>query len=501
MPALRALILACACVLLSGGARAEPLACADQAGVWVVAPDTRAGAVLFFLPADATDALARVADSFPVAPIALACDADSAFLLFAHHPSNTPKVELHPARLITRETDSGARPAFTRPVILAPLPAHGEIVSIALVDETPLVLRRDDDPSGPALTLVEQRRNEWTPIALPDAVDPAGVTWLLAIGAQPALAQQDASHTVHLWTLTSFGASGPTNWTEQSLAAPKPIDRLLTFPAGPRALAHTDSHTLEVLALKDGRLGPVRTIDLGHDLGAVAPWGTGLALFWNAPDTDAGLAVRLLSADDQTLYDGPLRIAGPVSPGELQVLVILLSAVFFTAVVFMLRPDRRATPPINLPPNASLASPARRFVAFLIDLIPGVAVAYVVWFTDARTLEAVATILANRGAQAILTLAGVTILLSTIGEATTGRTLGKALTRCRTISYTGGRPLWRQALARNVVKVLCPPIGLLVLLAPASPHPGSFDTLVIVDHPPDDAAGSGSPPQDPSDPA
>ena len=45
---------------------------------------------------------------------------------------------------------------------------------------------------------------------------------------------------------------------------------------------------------------------------------------------------------------------------------------------------------------------------------------------------------------------------------------------------TGGSPTWPRSAARNAVKLLCPPLALLGLLAPGAPNPGSFDTAVII---------------------
>ena len=489
--------------LLTGAASAAPLAAGDERGAWVVAPSTRAAAILFFLPPDSTDGLAYPVTSLPTLPIAVACAGDSAFLLFPRRASSTPGVDLYPARLITRQAGPPSRPEFTRPEILAPLPDGGEILRIALVVDTPLVLRRSVTSTGPILTLEALRANEWRSIALPDGADPTARSWLLAISGKPALAQQRDPHSIRLWTLPSFGSKqGPNEWTEQTIPSPAQIDSLIPFPTAPRALISA-ADSLQILALEDGRFTPTQTISIERSECAAVPWNAGLAVFWSAARADSGLDARLIASDGTVLFDGPLGIAGPVSRTELQLLVVLLTSVFLTAVIFMLRPESRAAAPLNFPPNASLATPSRRAIAFLIDLIPGLGAAYFGWFAGAHTLTAAATILAEHGAAPILTSAALTIALMTIGEATTGRTLGKALTRCRTISYTGQRPRWRQALARNAVKVLCPPIGLFILLAPASPHPGSFDTLVIVDRPPgrgpDDASPPPSPPHRPSD--
>ena len=81
----------------------------------------------------------------------------------------------------------------------------------------------------------------------------------------------------------------------------------------------------------------------------------------------------------------------------------------------------------------------------------------------------------------VMTSLGIYFVHGVLAEWLIGRTAGKALLRCRVSSTRGSKMKFWQAAARNLVKVMAPPLVALVLIDPNRRHPGDLlgGTLVI----------------------
>ena len=69
---------------------------------------------------------------------------------------------------------------------------------------------------------------------------------------------------------------------------------------------------------------------------------------------------------------------------------------------------------------------------------------------------------------------------SALGEWLFGRTIGKAITRCRTATLKGERPRLWQASLRSLVKLLFPPFALFMFLDARRRHPGDLVSGTVV---------------------
>ncbi|MEM1424819.1 MAG: RDD family protein [Planctomycetota bacterium] len=169
---------------------------------------------------------------------------------------------------------------------------------------------------------------------------------------------------------------------------------------------------------------------------------------------------------------------GPVSPGDIQALALVMVAICLMVLVFVVRPGQEREP--FLPEGYALATPLRRCVGWCIDALPGVLLALAVW---PELLGEPGTFFSTRGPGGPLPwgiAAAVLVVQGTVCEALFGRTLGKLAVGTRTITYEGERPTWWMAFSRNVVRGVCPPLAVLSAMNPSMVHPQSFQTLVVV---------------------
>jgi hypothetical protein len=195
------------------------------------------------------------------------------------------------------------------------------------------------------------------------------------------------------------------------------------------------------------------------------------------------------------LYQGPLRMRGPVSTEELRMLAVMLVALMVVVVVFVLRPEPKG-PPLTLPAGYALAEPGRRFAASAMDLllaafIAGQFTGVSLW--EIVTLRGIITP-GGGGLTALLVLVTVGFLITTLGEWLAGRSPGKLLMGCEVVRPLIDRTaegqivpsvepagLWRIAV-RNIVKWTIPPVALAGLGTMERRHRGDLaaGTVVVI---------------------
>jgi len=189
---------------------------------------------------------------------------------------------------------------------------------------------------------------------------------------------------------------------------------------------------------------------------------------------------RVLSLAGGVLYEGLAKAMGPVGQRELEVLGLLLASLLLTITVFVFRPAGSGRESVALPEGFALAEPWRRLAAGAIDAGVAVVISATIWNTSpVAIVDLSMMVTSEHGVWPIMTVAGLLIVMGTIGEATTGRMLGKWALGCRVITRSGERPSWRQAVARNTVKAMCPPLAMMAIGPASQGTASSFGTLVI----------------------
>lgn len=488
--------------------------------------------VIHHIPA--TDALGsiRSARQVPGSPALLAADADR--LILIHEPPPPPEVAPggtpSPERAARRvETITTARaeigssffeyrPVGRDPEALPSLPASGKLLAAALTREGPFVLLED----GGALSLLAQVGAEWRAVALPDAsaaLAPTIVAMsdrLLLAERAPAGEPRARESAPRIWSasaadlVSSATPAQPEAWRRDAYAIAGRDESLLAAGDALLACARRPGGDVTLRLLRPtGASHPLATVHGVGDDFAVIPLADRVNIVWFQKPDSATPTPRLHTAvvsaiTGETLFRGPAQAGAIVSARSLLTLALLLGAVLLTALVFILRPDPTDAQAIVLPPGAALAGPGRRFIAACVDIgIPTAIVSSVFNIAPGEILEAslLSADAGLGGAGALLALLFLTILHTSLSEWLAGSTLGKRLVSCRTISVRGGKPALWQAVVRNALKLLCPPLALFLLVDPRSRHPADVlarTAVVVMTKPlPPEPPSPGDPPSRP----
>lgn len=204
----------------------------------------------------------------------------------------------------------------------------------------------------------------------------------------------------------------------------------------------------------------------------------------NGPWVPAKLSIQEASIDTgRELFRGPVALKSLADSREFRVLLGFIFAVSAVVLLFVLRPTE--TPrAFGLPPGMSLAPPERRWLAAVLDFLPAAAAsARITGLWDASGFDT----------GAITTTILLAMLLAsahcTLAEWIAGKSFGKALTGCEVVGVrferhatrdeSGKRmelvpivrrPRFWQALTRNLMRWLVPPLGLEGLGAGGGRH-------------------------------
>lgn len=445
---------------------------------------------LYHIPAEAEPGVARLVRTLPQSPVDIASMGDSAVLVYASQPGRP--------RPVRQLTASRLRPqwyVYTDPVPLPPLPGDGSFLGFVGHESGPVALMRSDEPRR--AVLLRLVRQQWQALAPPLGLD-SDTTWtLVALGPAIAIIEQRVvSEPTTLW-VGSPDSDGAVAWERRSVEIPA-SDEIFAADAQLISMSRSREGVLEVkLHRGDHPLTIASFKDVPSSAVAV-PVGDRITFAWEPPTPSLRLMTRVVTLSGLVLHDGWAPLNNPVSSGELQVLAAGLGSLILTVLVFLLKPDRGASV-LTLPKGASLAEPSRRLLATAIDLVPGLLLASAIWDNPEAPTQ-----FADVGVLPLAVVAGVTILHASLAEAIFGRTLGKTVLGCRTVTLHGERPRWSQALGRNLAKTLCPGLVVFVIANPFVPHPGSFGTVVILDSDDEDdpgaapdGSGDGRPPRGP----
>lgn len=364
------------------------------------------------------------------------------------------------------------------PDALPPITGPGDLLGLIYASAPTALLRHETK-----LRLLTHKRGAWVEIKTPSQINTSARLTLLPMSGRPLIVAH--SPDAELATAFFFNADSDEpirqSWTQRSIAVPQDTEQLLVVDDQIISLARgntPDELRIDVVRT-DSAVTRARLAGVPGDYLAF-PLDGSIILTWTDPgDLSSAPIIAAVSLDGRVLRDpAPAVVVGPVSPEDVQLLLLVLASIFLTAIIFIARPGARQDDSFILPPDTALASPSRRTVAAAIDLLPGIVVAYLLEAgilppnPVSEWLDGIVGVL--------LIIAVITVFHAAISESSSGRTLGKWITRCRTVSHTGGRPTVLQALGRNSAKVLCPPLALLTVVAPYAPNPGSFATRVVI---------------------
>jgi uncharacterized RDD family membrane protein YckC len=233
------------------------------------------------------------------------------------------------------------------------------------------------------------------------------------------------------------------------------------------------------------------------------------------------LLVREVSAfTGATLFTGPARSEGLISGRDFQILTLVVAGVMLAVLMFVLRSDEQGV--IPLPTGTALAPPARRVLAALIDLAGPVLLVCAVFQIAPENLISWSMFTNRDEALPVATAWLVTFGHCVVGEWLLGASVGKRIMGVRVVgirklpaaeaaeaaeadqpdssdqtdpavegdserfgSAEVGPPTLRQALLRNALRWLVPPLALLAFADSNWRHPGDVlaNTLVVIPPP------------------
>lgn len=225
-------------------------------------------------------------------------------------------------------------------------------------------------------------------------------------------------------------------------------------------------------------------------LGLLPMEGLGrLGLVWDVGKSKEPLAITEISlASGAVLFSGPSRAVGLLTRTDLSLLLLGLSLLTASILVFVLRSD--SAPEAHLPEEVAIADPMRRLIASALDLSPAVLIA-------SRMLDVpLSEFLSADGAapgmalQLVFLSMAIGFVTTAVSEVFFARSLGKLLTGCAVIQLptpaeaagnapvTAVRPI--PAIVRNLIKWGMPPVVLLTFLEPSGRHRAEVLTRTAV---------------------
>lgn len=390
------------------------------------------------------------------------------------------------------------RPVGRRPESWPALPARGSLGGITLSEHGAfsLILPVPDDSEAEEPELLRLVDLAWESIPLP-SFELENASLRLVPGAPVLAMLSEKNGHATLWRLNADGRS----WSSEQVDRASGADGVAMDPAG-RLLVYRydkESKRLSVETIERDRAVTLASIDGVGVERVVLPAGERLTVLWRDGEQAARFQAAVISTiSGEQLYTGRLQADPVVSGRDLQTLALLLGAILLTVLIFVLRADPTQDDVVKLPEGFALAAPLRRFIATVIDLglpLVLIAVAFDVRLNDALAAAFLLESADLEGGAAFVAALSVAILHSTLGEWRFGRSFGKAMLGLRVFSSARDEPagsvrFW-QAVVRNAVKYLCPPLAVFVLLDPRRRHPADLLARAIVAqrapvHPPDE---------------
>jgi uncharacterized RDD family membrane protein YckC len=399
-----------------------------------------------------------------------------------------------PARLIRRvqtlrvvKSSAGLWDYFPRgrePVALPSLPGRGELRGVVRAESTLFALiqgaPRDDSQFADAsaredlFLVLREGEVRWESFPLPVGWEVESSAAIVTSASRIVLLQGDAA-----WQAPSRAAARgvPGVWSPVEFGAVMSGASFAT--AGSSIIvAHAEPDRITLDLLREGTTTRLGVIDHAAEQYAIIGGGDLLTVIWRGEGDPTRLRATVISAiTGDVLFDDFAKTNAVVSGREIQSLGLLVGALMLTILVFVLRPEEALGGVVLLPDGFALASPLRRVLAVLLDLAPSLVASALIFHVSGRELLDAAVLSDNSTTRGALALGAAFLLTGvqcTLGEWLFGRTIGKAICRCRTISVRGERPKLWQAALRTFVKLLFPPFALFLFLDLRRRHPGDL---------------------------
>jgi uncharacterized RDD family membrane protein YckC len=399
-----------------------------------------------------------------------------------------------PARLIRRvqtlrvvKTSTGTwdyLPRGREPIALPSLPGRGELRGVVRSEDSLFALiqgaPRDESEFADAsaredlFLVLREGEARWESFTLPSGWDVESSAAIVASANRIVLLQGDAA-----WQAPSRAAARGVSGMWSPVDFDTEMSGASFATAGSSIIvAHAEPDRIALDLLREGTTTRLGVIDHAAEQYAIIGGGDLLTVIWRGEGDRTRLRATVISAiTGDVLFDDYAKTNAVVSGREIQSLGLLVGALMLTILVFVLRPEEALGGIVLLPVGYALASPLRRVLAVLLDLAPSLVAAALIFHVSGQELLDAAVLSdssTTRGALALGTAFLVTGIHSTLGEWLFGRTIGKAICRCRTISVRGERPKLWQAALRTFVKLLFPPFALFLFLDLRRRHPGDL---------------------------
>lgn len=422
-----------------------------------------------------------------------------------------------------------------RPEVLAPLPGRDEVIGFVGTVRGPVVLTRSrvdnaQPPTVPEWNLQILSGSSWHTLPLPwstlaDAPPPGSTVRLASLGDSLALLVFPAeagpwtdframlpdaqpAATTGAQTLAWTRALRPLEGLNMDSASGFSPDVVYAVGDGSTqqlvAARWLTGGEVEVVSLRNASIALLATIDgvpRDHRLAplnstdslAILWWEAGAANDAKEPVSGSTAARKFTIAEVSTisgkvLYRGEHKGGGIISGGEFKLLAIALLLVTTLVLLFALRAEPSAV--LALPKGFTLADPLRRIIAAVVDLVPGVVIAAFSLGIEPESMLSPAILLGPRAEWLAWPLAlGLTIFHCTLGEALSGRSIGKAISGCEVASLVRDRETGKidlqpvaawQALVRNVIRWGIPVLGIILLIDGGRRHPADAAARTVV---------------------
>lgn len=449
-------------------------AAGDASGGWFVIPTPPLGAMLMRMPDDAP--IGSVARAAPLGeqPRLMASSGGRLIMMFRPTATVADGSATWPVRQIS--LSEGGR--FTNVEPLRPLVTSGEPISLAAAGKFIAAVVRL--PTGENAVMGGDGQ-AWTMQGPLEGFQPRQHALVFSWGDALALWQGygDGSRST-IWR-NDPGIRADPPWSIATLPALPGL--VAMFEAGGQlmALMKKADGSLALNLIRANAASEVARLAGESDQHWIVPTGRGIAVVESDGKPLPRLACRVYSPTGTVLYEGPARTVGVVGGSELALLGLALSSLLAAVLIFVFRPESARRESIVLPANCALAGPATRAAAGLIDASFALSVSWLFWGWYTGGLVAAASPGGPQGGAVLLSAAGLAIVVCSITEALVGRSPGKAIAGCRVVSASGGRITFAQAVARNLVRFLCPPLGMAWMVQPPHRATGLFGTVVVID--------------------
>ncbi len=467
------------------------LAAQEPNGLWVVVPDNGSGFELLHQPPQAPRDTLYIAMPSKGRPIALAATTDKAYLVY----------EDMTAQSVTFTWSARQGLHGYEPEQLMPLPKGAQLIDFNATAAGPLALVAEPKPDGQGdddvapKQLLAYRGGAWEPIATPQPLGDCALVVLDAANDEIALVETEPGHTLALhrrqgeaWSRAGYGLTARIGESRavgvmgQILVLAPPAANLQAKPGHEVqinvSLLHPDGRSMYA-----GLLPLPASPDLQH---VPVAHGNSVRVIAKTKEGNLFITERSLFAKPHSeVAYAPLKVSHwpPVSNREM-IVTGLLIVMTLTIIAIWRRDPESAI--VRLPEGLAPAALSVRLSAALIDMAPAVAVAMFA-FKITNPLEVLLPWPSfNQPPDQMLpgvVAFGVFVVHTTIGELTTGMSLGKRIMHCRVTNTTGGKPRAAGVLLRGVVRLIelfAWPLLLFVLLNRPHQRMGDLAARTVV---------------------